>query len=58
MNATQIGTGMSVVVLCVIVSPELQLRQNPEEILDLKVMLSVDVSNDVAVCTKSPWQWE
>lgn len=44
--------------VCVIVSPELQSRQNMEEILDLKVMLSVDYSNDVAVCTKSPWQWE
>ena len=44
--------------VCVIVSPELQSRQNPEEILDIKGMLSVDVSNNVAVCTKNPWQWE
>ena len=44
--------------VCVIVSPELQSRQNPEEILDIKGMLSVAVSNNVAVCTKNPWQWE
>lgn len=44
--------------VCVIVSPELQSRQNPEEILEIKGMLSVNVSNDIAVCTKNPWQWE
>ena len=44
--------------LCVIVSPELQSRQSAVEVFDIKEILSINVSNEVAVCTKNPWQWE
>ena len=50
--AIQVGS------ICVIVSPELQSRENKEEILEIQEILVLNEPRNIAVCTKNPWMWE
>ena len=53
-----LGYAIEIKSLCVIVSPELQSRESNKEISEIKELLSVNMSNEIAVCTKNPELWK